>query len=148
MLPSSVQAPNLELKDLPNHLKYVYLGEDGTFPVIIAKGLTNDQKEKLVQILKEYKAAVGWTLADIKGISPSICMHRILLEDDAKPSRESQRRLNPTMSEVVMKVLRSQNSNKMLANNVSTDEYTQVKYQAIKTDRAYHGIFADHMQML
>ncbi|KAK8675809.1 hypothetical protein V6N13_033872 [Hibiscus sabdariffa] len=106
MLPSSVQAPKLELKDLPNHLKYVYLGEEETLPVIIAKGLTTEQEEKLVRILKEYKAAVGWTLADIKGISPSMCMHRILLEDGTKPSRESQRRLNPTMSEVVMEILK------------------------------------------
>ena len=40
---------------------------------------------------------------DIKGISPSFCMHRILLEDNAKPSRDTQRRLNPPMMEVVKK---------------------------------------------
>ena len=32
-----------------------------------------------------------------------MCMHRILLEDDSKPSREAQRRLNPPMMEVVKK---------------------------------------------
>ena len=45
--------------------------------------------------------AIGWSLADIKGIRPSMCMHRILLEDNSKPSVEAQRRLNPTMKEVV-----------------------------------------------
>jgi hypothetical protein len=30
-------------------------------------------------------------------------MHTILLKDDAKPVREPQRKLNPTMKEVVMK---------------------------------------------
>ena len=30
-------------------------------------------------------------------------MHRILLEDNAKPSRDAQRRLNPTMMDVVKK---------------------------------------------
>ena len=30
-------------------------------------------------------------------------MHRILLEEDAKPTREAQRRLNPPMMEVVKK---------------------------------------------
>ena len=103
MLPSIVQAPKLELKALPDHLKYMYLGEDETLPVIISKGLTKEQEENLVRTLKEYKVAIGWTLADIKGISPSICMHRILLDEDAKPSREPQRRLNPAMKEVVMK---------------------------------------------
>ncbi|XP_048228283.1 uncharacterized protein LOC112534948 [Ricinus communis] len=101
MLPSIVQAPKLELKTLPDHLKYVYLGDKETLPVIISKGLTMKQERRLIEALKEYKVAIGWTLADIKGISPSICMHRI--EDDAKPSREPQRRLNPTMKEVVMK---------------------------------------------
>ncbi|KAL0442216.1 UNVERIFIED_CONTAM: Retrovirus-related Pol polyprotein from transposon.6 [Sesamum radiatum] len=32
-----------------------------------------------------------------------MCMHRIYLEDNTKPSREPQRRLNPTLKEVVMK---------------------------------------------
>ncbi|KAM1282346.1 hypothetical protein ACFX2H_022723 [Malus domestica] len=41
--------------------------------------------------------------AHIKGISPTTCMHRILLEEGAKPSREAQRRLNPPMMEVVKK---------------------------------------------
>ena len=32
-----------------------------------------------------------------------MCMHKILLEDDSKPSMEAQRLLNPTMKEVVRK---------------------------------------------
>jgi hypothetical protein len=39
-------------------------------------------------------------IKDIKGISPSVVMHKIHLEEDTKPSREPQR-LNPTMQEVV-----------------------------------------------
>ncbi|XP_038989072.1 uncharacterized protein LOC120112931 [Phoenix dactylifera] len=35
-LPSSVQAPKLELKPLPSELKYAYLGHEETFPVIIS----------------------------------------------------------------------------------------------------------------
>ena len=103
VLPSVEQAPKLELKPLPKHLKYVYLGEDENLPVIIANNLTEVQEEKLLRVLKEYKTAIGWTLADIKGISPTICMHRILLQSDAKPVREPQRKLNPAMKEVVMK---------------------------------------------
>jgi len=48
-----------------------------------------------------HKNALGWTIADIKGISLLICTHRIYLEENAKPSREMQRRLNPNMKEVV-----------------------------------------------
>ncbi|CAN6697872.1 unnamed protein product [Malus baccata var. baccata] len=103
LLPSVVQPPTLELKLLPSHLKYVFLGEEETLPVIISSSLTALEESKLVRVLKEYKTAIGWTLADIKGISPTTCMHRILLEEGSKTSREAQRRLNPPMMEVVKK---------------------------------------------
>ena len=61
------------------------------------------EEEKLLRVLKEHQEAIGWSLADIKGIRPSMCMHRILLEDDSRPIIEAQRRLNLTMKEVVRK---------------------------------------------
>ncbi|KAB2629204.1 hypothetical protein D8674_033999 [Pyrus ussuriensis x Pyrus communis] len=103
LLPSIIQAPGLELKPLPSHLKYIFLGENETLPAIISSSLTAQEEEKLVQVLKEFKSALGWTLADIKGISPTTCMHHIFLEEGAKPTREAQRRLNPPMMEVVKK---------------------------------------------
>ncbi|CAN6687821.1 unnamed protein product [Malus baccata var. baccata] len=103
LLPSVIQAPVLELKPLWDHLKYVFLGDDETLPVIVSSSLTALEEEKLIQVLKEHKTAIGWTLADIKGISPTTCMHHILLEEGAKPTREAQRRLNPQMMEVVKK---------------------------------------------
>jgi hypothetical protein len=69
--------------------------------VIIALDLVDAQEEKLLDVLKEHKEAIGWTIEDIKGISPSVVMHKIHLEENAKPSREPQRRLNPAMQEVV-----------------------------------------------
>jgi len=51
--------------------------------------------------LRDHKEAIGWTIEDIKGISPSVVMHEIHLEEDTKPSREPQRRLNPTMQNAV-----------------------------------------------
>lgn len=56
-----------------------------------------------MRVFREYKEAIGWTIADIKGMSPSTCMHRILLEEGIKPSRKSRRRLNPPIMEVVKK---------------------------------------------
>jgi hypothetical protein len=69
--------------------------------VIIASDLHVAQDEKLLDVLREHKEAIGWTIEDIKGISPSVVMHKIHLEEDTKPSREPQRRLNLTMQEVV-----------------------------------------------
>ncbi|KAM1873215.1 hypothetical protein ACFX13_007074 [Malus domestica] len=103
LLPSIIQAPILELKPLPSHLKYIFLGENETLPAIISSSLTAQEEEKLVRVLKEFKSALGWTLADIKGISPTTCMHHIFLKEGAKPTREAQRRLNPPMMEVVKK---------------------------------------------
>ncbi|KAL2242611.1 UNVERIFIED_CONTAM: Retrovirus-related Pol polyprotein from transposon 17.6 [Sesamum indicum] len=103
IVPSILQAPALELKELPKHLKYAFLGENKILPVIISSKLTDLEEEKLIQVLCEFREAIGWTIADIKGLSPSTCMHRILLEEGTKPSREAQRRLNPLMMEVVKK---------------------------------------------
>ena len=73
-------------------------------PVIISASLTvAEEEDKLLRLLRDHKDALGWSMADLKGIRPSMCMHRILLEDGHKPSVEAQRRLNPTMKEVVRK---------------------------------------------
>ncbi|KAK4590100.1 hypothetical protein RGQ29_020598 [Quercus rubra] len=102
-LPSILQAPIPDLKPLPSHLKYVFLRDEGMLPMIISSKLSAPQEEKLVQVLKEHKTAIGWTIVDIKGISPSTCMHRILLEEEARPSHQPQRRLNSPMMDVVKK---------------------------------------------
>ncbi|CAJ2658862.1 unnamed protein product [Trifolium pratense] len=93
----------LELKTLPSHLKYAFLEEEEKKPVIISNSLSADEEKSLIQILKENKEAIGWSLSDLKGISPSYCMYNIMMEDDYKPVAQPQRRLNPTMKEVVRK---------------------------------------------
>ncbi|KAL4323400.1 hypothetical protein GQ457_11G026390 [Hibiscus cannabinus] len=101
--PSIEQPPKLELKQLPEQLKYVYLGNNKTLPVIISSKLQADQEERLIATLRQHKEALGWTIADIKGISPTICMHKILLDDNHKPTADAQRRLNQAMKDVVRK---------------------------------------------
>ncbi|XP_038884872.1 uncharacterized protein LOC120075497 [Benincasa hispida] len=61
-----LQVQRTELKALPSHLKYVYLGEGNTLPIIISRELTSAQEESLIEILKTYKEANGWTLDDLK----------------------------------------------------------------------------------
>ena len=96
-------AEGLILKELPSHLKYALLEPEKRKPVIISAALTESEEQKLLEILMKYKEAISWSIEDLKGISPSICMHKILLNDDAKTSIENQRRLNPVMKEVVRK---------------------------------------------
>ena len=94
-------AEGLILKELPSHLKYAFLEPEKGKPVIISAALTEIEEQKLLQILRKYKEAIAWSIEDLKGISPSICMHKILLNDDAKTSIEHQRRMNPVMKDVV-----------------------------------------------
>ncbi|RDX92581.1 Retrovirus-related Pol polyprotein, partial [Mucuna pruriens] len=100
---SPLPPPPLELKPLPSYLKYAYLDKEQQFPVIIANNLHQEQEDKLLEVLRQHKKAIGWKLADLPGINPSICMHRILMEEEIKPIRQQQRRLNPTLLDVVKK---------------------------------------------
>ncbi|XP_072084558.1 uncharacterized protein [Arachis hypogaea] len=83
--------------------QYAYLEDNQKPPVIIAKELTSQQEERLLNVLRRNKKAIGWSLADIVGISPQVCEYCIFLEDGAKPIHQPQRRLNPTILEVVKK---------------------------------------------
>ena len=96
-------AEGLILKELPSHLKYEFLEPEKRKPVIISSSLTESKEQKLLEILRKYKEAIAWSIEDLKGISPSICMHKILLNDNAKTSIEHQRRLTPVMKEIVRK---------------------------------------------
>ena len=93
----------LTLKELPKHLKYAVLEQEKENNVIISAALTELEEQKLLEILRKYNEAIAWSIEDLKGISPSIYMHKILLEDNAKISIEHQRRLNLVMKEVVIK---------------------------------------------
>jgi len=62
-------------------------------------------EEKLLRVLRAHKEAIRWSIHDIKGISPSICTHRIHTEDEFKPKVQLQRRLNPSLKEEVIKLL-------------------------------------------
>ena len=96
-------AEGLILKEFPSPLKYAFLEPEGAKPVIISAALNKNEEQQLLRILRKYKEAISWSIEDLKGISSSICMHKILLNDDAKTSIEHQRRLNPMMKDVVRK---------------------------------------------
>ncbi|XP_024041801.1 uncharacterized protein LOC112098980 [Citrus clementina] len=102
-VPSIESPPILELKLLLSYLKYVYISDNNTFPLIISSSLNADQENGLVDVLGKYKKAIKWTIAYIEGISPSICMHKILLEDCYNNSIEQQRILNPIMKKIMKK---------------------------------------------
>jgi hypothetical protein len=71
--------------------------------VIISDKLSNDETQRLVATLEKYQLVIGYSLKDLKEISPSLCTHRISIEQGHKPIREHQRWLNNAMREVVKK---------------------------------------------
>ncbi|CAM8902331.1 unnamed protein product [Rhodiola kirilowii] len=93
----------VELKPLPASLRYEFLGPNSTYPVIVNASLTDVETQKLLDVLHKHRPALGYSIDDLKGISPDLCMHRINLEDDARPSRDALRRLNPKLNDVVKK---------------------------------------------
>ncbi|KAK1686640.1 hypothetical protein QYE76_047488 [Lolium multiflorum] len=98
--PPPKEDPVFDLKPLPDNLKYAHIDDKKIYPVIISSKLSEIEEERLLEILKKHRGAIGYTLDDLKGISPSICQHAINMEDDAKPVVEPQRRLIPKMKEV------------------------------------------------
>jgi len=80
-----------------------FLWPNSTYLVIINASLSASQIDSLLRILRMHCKAIRYTLDVLKEIPQSMCMHRILMEDDHKPSIEHQRRLNPNMHEVVKK---------------------------------------------
>jgi len=91
------------LKPLPLGLKYAFLNNDRESPVIISDKLSKDETLWFLTILEKHRSAFGYSLEDIKGISPALCTHCIPIDPAHSPSRGPQRRLNNTMREVVKK---------------------------------------------
>ena len=74
-----------KVKPLSFSLRYEFLGPNYTYSMIINASLNACQPDPLLQVLREHREAIGYTLDDLKGIHPSVCMHRIFMEDDHKP---------------------------------------------------------------
>ncbi|KAL0438800.1 UNVERIFIED_CONTAM: Retrovirus-related Pol polyprotein from transposon [Sesamum latifolium] len=130
-LKSSIEKPPpLELKPLSSHLKYIFLGKDETLPVIISSVLIGLQEEKLKRVLRENIKAIGWSIADIKGISPVTCTHKILMEEGHKSKPQPQRRLNPNMQEGGMTVVTNEH-NELIPTRTVTGWRVCIDYRAL-----------------
>nr|GEU28845.1 reverse transcriptase domain-containing protein [Tanacetum cinerariifolium] len=97
------EPPELELKELPSHREYAFLEDSNKLSVIIAKNLKDVEREALINVLKSHKRAIAWKIFNIKGIEPRFYTHKILMEDDYKPTVQSQRRVNPKIHDVIKK---------------------------------------------
>jgi hypothetical protein len=95
--------PEVDLKPLPKGLKYEFLGPHKTYPVIVSDELSPEENEKLLILLKKQRKVIGYSINDLKGLSPAFCTHRIPMEDQCKHVVDHQNRLTHAMREVVKK---------------------------------------------
>ncbi|CAM8919424.1 unnamed protein product [Rhodiola kirilowii] len=94
---------SVELKALPTSLRYEFLGPNSSLPIIVNSSLNDIETSKLLDVVRKHKDAIGYSIDDLKGISPNLCMHEINLESDSMPSRERARRLNPIVGKLLRK---------------------------------------------
>ena len=80
------QPPLPELKSLPPRLKYAFLHDNRAMPVVISDKLTESETRRLVAVLEKYRSIIGYSIQDLKGISPNLCTHHIPMEPEHKPS--------------------------------------------------------------
>jgi hypothetical protein len=99
--PEEPQVPEVDLKPLLKGLKYQFLGPDKTYPVIVSDELSPEENEKLLNLLKRHRKVIGYSINDLKGLSPAFCTNRIPMEDQCKPVVDHHRRLTHAMREVV-----------------------------------------------
>nr|GEY81270.1 reverse transcriptase domain-containing protein [Tanacetum cinerariifolium] len=132
------EPPEVELKDLPPHLEYVFLEVDDKLPVIIAKDLSVEEKTALITVLTSHKRAIAWKLSDIKGIDPKFCTHEILIEDDFEPAVQHQRRsiLKSTMSSGMSFTVVENEENELIQTHLVTRWRVCIDYR--KLNEATH----------
>jgi hypothetical protein len=101
--PEEPQVPEVDLKPWPKGLEYEFLGPYKTYLVILSDELSPEENEKLLILLKKHRKVIGYSINNLKGLSPSFCTHCIPMEDQCKPVVDHQRRLTHAMREVVKK---------------------------------------------
>ncbi|GJR62552.1 hypothetical protein Tco_1504714 [Tanacetum coccineum] len=65
-----VEPSKLELKELPEHLEYAFLQENNQILVVISSALSAIKKTRLLEVLRNHKGAIAWSIADIKRLFP------------------------------------------------------------------------------
>ena len=86
--------PMIDLED--QHIPTTYVCN--IIPVEIEPGkvlningnLDDDQKQKLIKVLRKYQGAFAWDYPYMKGLDPQLCTHHIYTDKEARPIRQPQ----------------------------------------------------------
>ena len=67
----------------------------------INSDLEVSQQQNLIELLRKYSKAFAWDYTNMAGIHPNPCTHHIYMEENVRPIRQPQRRMNPMLKELV-----------------------------------------------
>jgi hypothetical protein len=76
-------------------------------PLNINANLDHQQQKNLIQALSKYQQDFAWEYYDMKGIDLQLYTHHIYVENDVRPIRQPQRRLNPHLRDIVKEELKN-----------------------------------------
>jgi hypothetical protein len=99
LLPSEIHTPCISTSSMSNLTKQVEVSSDRCLN--INNRLSPSQQVELVTMLQGQKSAFAWDYGDMKGIDPFLYTHRIYIKKDCLPVRQPQRKINPTLREIV-----------------------------------------------
>ena len=71
----------------------------------IGAHLTLSQEEQLIALLNKYHKAFAWEYTDMPKIHQETCTHHIYTDDNIRPLRQPQRKMNPILKEIVKEEL-------------------------------------------
>jgi hypothetical protein len=74
-------------------------------PLYINSSLELEQNTQVIEMLQRQFDAFAWDYEDMKDIHPDTCTHHIYTNDQIRPVRQPQGRMNPTLKYIVKEEL-------------------------------------------
>lgn len=63
--------------------------------------LDSDQQTQVIQKLQKQSGEFSWEYKDMCGIHPDMCIHHIYIQENVRPIRQPQRRMNLVLKDIV-----------------------------------------------
>lgn len=100
--PSIEQPPSLWLKPLPSHLRYIFLGENDTLPIIISNKLSTEQENRVCEVISKRIKVMEWKNSTIEGLSLSNVVHKLYMKDSYRATKMKERGVKFKMKEILI----------------------------------------------
>ena len=66
-------------------------------PIFIGACLSKEKKEEYQKFLSANKDVFAWTYEEMPGLDPEVALHRLAVQDDVPPVKQTQRRFRPEL---------------------------------------------------